>query len=132
MRTVPSRRENKKCTARAVEKKKGTVPSRRGRSYIPPCPVVKTYMHRPVRSSENIYIYRPAPARQFLFTVPSRRDNYYLPSRPVVKQRGYCSVPSRPVEKIHTHRPVPSHLGIQSFFVLPSRPVSNITSHEKP
>ena len=82
MRTVPSRRENKKCTARAVEKKKGTVPSRRGRSYIPPCPVVKTYMHRPVRSSEKIY------------TVPSRRDSFYLPSHPVVTIITYRPVPS--------------------------------------
>ena len=107
-------------------------------------------------------IYRPVPSWKIICTVPSRRDNFYLPSRRVVtfftyrsvpswNKKGHCIVPSRPVEKFHTHRPVPSHLGNYIFIFLPSRPVpswvffpakhvnavpsrpvSNITSHELP
>ena len=113
-------------------KKRNTVPSRRGRNYIPSRPVVKNYMHRPVPSKkyiyipsrpvETIFIYRPVPSRQFLLTVPSRHDNFYLPSRPVMKEKCHCTVRSRPVEKIHTHRPVPSHPGSYNFHLF-YRPV---------
>ena len=42
-----------------------------------------------------------------------------------MKQKGPCTVPSRPVEKVYTHRPVPSHPGNYNFhyFAVPSRPV---------
>ena len=47
-----------------------------------------------------------------------------------MKQKGHCTVPSRPVEKIHTHRPVPPR-PIQAslifiYFAVPYRPVFNI------
>ena len=41
------------------------------------------------------------------------------------QMKGRCTVPSRPVEKFHTHRPVPSR-PIQAttiFIILPFRPV---------
>ena len=134
---VPSRYVvKKKRNARAVEKKTVpslpvveeiiyrpvpswkiicTVPSRRAKKYIPPRPVV------------TIFVYRPVPSRKFLLTVPSRRDNFYLPSRPVMKWKGHCTVPTRPVAKIHTHRPVTFHPGNNNFhyFTVPSRPVFN-------
>ena len=126
MRTVSSRRENKMYRPCRRKKKKSIVPSRRARNYIPPCPVVKNYMHRLVPLSK-IYIYRPVLSWQFLFNVQSRRDNFCLPSRPVMKQKGRCTtvVSSRPVEKIHTHRPAASHPGNYNFhyFAVPSRPV---------
>ena len=125
MRTVSSRRENKKCTTRAVKKKKK----------VPSLPVVEQIIYRPVpswkfictvpsrrakkhipsRSVVTIFTYRPVPSWQFLFTVPS--------PRPVMKQKGHCTVPSRPVEKIRTHRPVQSHPGnyIFHYFTVPSR-----------
>ena len=129
-RPVPENRN--KCTVPCHREKKSTVPSRRERNYIPSRPVVKNYMHRPAPSSKNIYtapscrdkIYLPSrPVVTILLTVPSRRDNFHLTSRAVVKQKGHCTVPSRPVEKIHTHRPVPSHPGNYNFhyFTVPSR-----------
>ena len=101
-RPVPSWKQ--KCTVPCRREKKTTVPSGRGRNYIPSRPVVKNYIHRPVPSSKNMY------------TVPSRHET---------KRSLYCTVPSRPVEKIHTHRSVPSHPGNYNFhyFTVPSRAV---------
>ena len=108
MRTVPFRSEKKKCTARAVEKKRVSS----------------------LRVVEEI-IYRPVPSWKIICTVPSRRAKKYIPSRPVVtifiyrpvpswnKQKGYCTVPTHPVQKINTHRPVSSHSG--NYIILPSR-----------
>ena len=62
---------NKKCTARAVEKKK-----------VPSLPVVEEIIYRPVPSSKKIH------------TVPSRRDIFHLPSRRVVTIFTYRPVPS--------------------------------------
>ena len=158
MRTVPPRRENKNVPP-VPKKKKGTVPSRREGNYIPSRPVVKNYMRRPVPSSKKKYIYT-FPSRRYNFCLLSRpvvtiftyrrHDNFYWPSRPVLLE-GHCTAPSRPVEKTHTHRPVRSHPGDYNFHyfsvssrpvfnlfpakyikTVPSRPVSNITSHEKP
>ena len=107
---------------------------------------MKSCMNRPVSSNKKVY------------TFPSRRDIIFLPSSPVVKKRKLPSSPAmqqksrlnvqfRPVERVPTHRLVPSHprnynfqflpsrLGPSQFFprqVVPSRPVSNIVSHEKP
>ena len=116
--------------------KKSTVPSRRGRNYVPSRPVVKNYMHRPVPSGKKIY------------TVPSRRDNFYLPSRPVMKKKVIVlyrpipsrestpTVPSRPIQVsiifiILSSRPVFNFFPAKHVKTLPSRPVSNIASHEK-
>ena len=144
MGTVSSRREN--WNVPPVLSKKKHRPRRR-RNYIPSLPVVKNYMHRPVSSSKKIY------------TVPSHREKNCLPSRPVVTMCILYTVPcrhqingqSRLVEKIQTHRPVPSNPGNYNFHyfnfpscpvfkhfpaehvkTVPSRPVSNITNHEKP
>ena len=179
MRTVSSRRENKNVPPVPSKKKVPslpvveeilyrpvpswkiicTVPSRRAKSIYGPVPswqhLFTVLSHRdnfylPCRPVVTIFTYRPVPSWQFLLTVPSRRGNFYLPSRSVMKQKGHCTVPSRPVEKIHTHGPVLSHSGnyisiilpsrpvVFNFFpakhikTVPSRPVSNITSHEKP
>ena len=162
MRTASSRRENKTVPPVPSKKKKVlSLPVVKEIIYRPVLSVVKNYMHRPVPWSKNIYTApsrrevfylpsrpvvtiftsRPVPPWQFLFTVPACHET-----------KCHCTVPSRPVEKIHTHRPVPSR-PIQAtiiFIILPSRhvpssffpakhvktvpscPVSNITSHEKP
>ena len=114
------------CVSRPVEKNKCTVPSRREK------------LCAPSRHVERKNMYRPVPSWQVLFTVASRHE-----------KKVYCTVPPRPVEKFHTHRPFPSHprtiiviilssRPVFNFFpakrvkTVPSRPVSNITSHEKP
>lgn len=53
--------------------------------------------------------------------VTSRREKYYLPSRRVNKKRRRCTVPSRPVQNVHTHRPV-----LPLYFSLFWRPVFKV------
>ena len=130
-----------------VVKIKMNCPCRRKRK-VPSPPVVEEIIYRPVPSwnivctvpsrraiksipsrRDNFHLpSRPVPSWQFLLTDPSRRANFHLPSHPVLKQKGPCTVPSRPVEKIHTYRPVSSHAGNYNFqcFTVPSRPVFNI------
>ena len=139
-RPVPSWKQG--YTARAVEKKKYrpspswnklyTVPSRREKLCAPSTSRRAKNIYRPVPSwqvlfavpplRDNFYL-PPGPIVTILLTVPSRRDNFYLPSYSVMKQKGRCTVASRPFEKIHTHRPVPSHPGnyIFHYFTVPSR-----------
>ena len=102
MRTVPSRRENKNVPP-VPSKQKSTVPSRRGRNYMPSRPVVKNHMHRPVPSSKTyipsrpvvtIFIYRPVPSwnnkvMELYRPVSSRKS--HPPSRPVLSRQQYFS-----------------------------------------
>ena len=63
---------------------------------------------------KNVIVpYRPFPSRSFTPTIPSRSANYVFQ---------YFTVPFRPVFIIFPAKHVKT---------VPSRPVSNITSHEK-
>ena len=138
---------SEKMSVRSSWKQKCTVPCRRKKK-VPSLPVVEEIM------------YRPVPSWKIICTVPSRRAKKYIPSRPVVTFFIYRPVPSwnktiivlyRPVPTGKFTHTVPSHPGICNFhyFIVPSRPVftffpakhdktaasrpvSNITSHEKP
>ena len=141
MRPVPSRRKSKNVPP-VPPKKKSTVTSRRGRNYIPSRPVVKNCMHRPVPSSKKKnpsravvtnLIYRLVPSwnkKWFLLyrPVPSRKFTPTAPSRPIQATIIFIVLPSRPV----LSRPVFNFFPVKHVKTVPSRPVSNITSHEKP
>ena len=133
----------------AAERKKCkyifTVPLTRGNKItVPPRQRKKKKTSRPPVVRKNIY--RPVPPREKLSTVPSRPGKIYLSSRPAEEKNNYPPVPlkkkiipipsrrenlsrsilpSRPVDKLRTRRPVPvpSRHFLCLHFTVPSRRV---------